>query len=232
MKILALESSAKACSVALLEDSQVLAQVFLNNGNTHSKTLLPAIDHILTQCDTPLEEIDTIAVAIGPGSFTGLRIGVSTAKGLAFAHETPCAACSTLISMAWQLNYLEDHTVIPVMDARKKQVYHGKFLIKNQIPQRLCPDSPLSLDELKQDLEHISTPIILIGDGANLAFDFLKDLPNIEIAPLHFRQQSALGVGLEGFSLSNSKNLVSHETLEPIYLRLSQAERERLEKMK
>lgn len=229
MKILALETSGKACSVAISEDEKLLGETFLHNGFTHSKTLLPAVVHLLASCDLKLEEIDILAVAVGPGSFTGLRIGVSTVKGLGFASDLPCAPCSTLKSMAWQLAHLEGYTIISVMDARKNQVYHSRFLIKNGEPQRLSPDGAISLEELAVELEGISTPMILIGDGAELAFGFLE---NVEIAPENLRMQRAQGVALEGLLLKKEGQLLQSEELVPEYHRLSQAEREKLEKMR
>lgn len=227
MKILALESSAKACSVALCEEQKLIAQTFLHNGFTHSKTLLPAVTHLMEQCELSLEDIDVIACAVGPGSFTGLRIGVSTAKGLAFASEKTCAACSTLASMAWQLVHLEGYTIVCVMDARKNQVYHSRFLVKNGLLERLTEDSAISIEELSSALEQISTPKILIGDGAVLCSQFLK---NIEIAPPFLQHQTAFGVAQEAVILMQEHKLVSASDLMPEYHRLSQAERERLEK--
>lgn len=227
MKILALESSAKACSVAITEDNQVLAQIFLNNGLTHSKTLLPAVSHLLEQCDQTLSDMDVFAVAVGPGSFTGLRIGVSTVKGLSYGLDKPCAPCSTLASMAWQLKHLEGYTVVCTMDARKNQVYHSRFLIKDDIPQRLSPDTALSISDLAKELEEISGPKILVGDGATLC---RQTLENIEIAPDSLRLQTAFSVALEGYQLAQKHLLVTSDALVPVYHRLSQAERERLEK--
>ncbi len=227
MNVLAIESSATACSVAFCKDSQLIAQHFLHSGLTHSKTLLPMISNVLEQCATTMSEVDFIATAVGPGSFTGLRIGVSTAKGLAFAHKTPCAPCSTLASMACQLAHLEGFTVVCVMDARRNQVYHSRFIIKNGIPQRLSPDGALDIQVLQEELDSITTPKILVGDGALLCSEFLK---NIHIAPAHLRQQLAWGVAQEGIALKNQEKLVTCYDLEPEYHRLSQAERERLEK--
>lgn len=230
MNILALDSSAKACSVAIFQDTQCLAHTFLHNGFTHSKTLLPAVAHVLEQCDFSLSQMDIIAVAVGPGSFTGLRIGVSTAKGLAFAHNIPCAPCSTLASMAWQLAHMEGYTVICTMDARKKQVYHGLFFIDGGVPQRLCPDKALSLDELAEQLSTITTPMVLVGDGATLTYEALSPSLSLSFAPTPLRHQTALGVAQEGYFLATQNALVSSNDLLPQYHRLSQAERERLEK--
>lgn len=227
MKILALDSSAKACSVAITEDNQLLAQTFLHNGFTHSKTLLPAVSHMLSQCDMMLGDVDVFAVSVGPGSFTGLRIGVSTIKGLAYGMNKRCAPCSTLKSMAWQMSHLEGCTVVCVMDARKNQVYHSRFLIKDGVPQRLSPDTALSISDLSQELETISGRKILVGDGASLCS---QTLANVELSPEMLRLQTALAVAQEGFFLAQENQLVSASELVPVYHRLSQAERERLEK--
>lgn len=227
MKILALDSSAKACSVAITEDNQLLAQIFLNNGLTHSKTLLPAVSHLLEQCDRTLSDIDVLAVSVGPGSFTGLRIGVSTVKGLSYGLNKPCASCSTLASMAWQMQHLEGYTVVCTMDARKNQVYHSRFFIKEGMPQRLSQDTALSISDLAMELEEITGPKILVGDGATLCHQTLE---NIELAPDTLRLQTAFSVALEGYQLAQKNQLVTSEELVPVYHRLSQAERERLEK--
>lgn len=233
MIILALETSAKTCSVALCDGQRLLAHTFLNNGLTHSKTLLPAVVHVLEQCDLSLEQVDVIATAVGPGSFTGLRIGVSTAKGLAFTHDIPCVACSTLASMAWNGSHLEGYTVICAMDARKKQVYHSRFLIECGMPQRLVADSALSLDELAEQLSNVTTPMVVVGDGAKLTYDYLSEKGlQVELAPEQFVYQTAVSVAQEGFRLVREENVVKSCELVPQYHRLSQAERERLEKEK
>ena len=162
MKILALESSAAACSAALCEDETLIAQFFQNSGLTHSVTLLPMADDLLRRCGVGLEQVDLIAAAAGPGSFTGLRIGVSAAKGLAWPGNKPCAACSTLESMAWGLAHT-GMEICPVMDARRKQVYNARFLGTGEGLERLAPDRAIALEELAAELKKSGKPQILVG---------------------------------------------------------------------
>ena len=148
MMILALESSATACSVALTRDGNVLAQAFQHSGLTHSRTLLPMVDNVLNSCGESMEHVDVVAVAAGPGSFTGLRIGVATAKGLAWAEDKDCAACSTLESMAWPLAHMEGKLIVCAMDARRSQVYNALFLATGEGLERLSEDRAISLADL------------------------------------------------------------------------------------
>ena len=152
MKILALESSATACSAALWGEEGLITQSFQNSGLTHSRTLLPMVRDLLNNCGTRLEQVDVIAVAVGPGSFTGLRIGVSTAKGLAWAEDKDCAPCSTLESMAWPLAFFRDAVIVCAMDARRKQVYNALFQADGERLIRLAPDRAISLEELGEVL--------------------------------------------------------------------------------
>ena len=152
MKILALETSAAACSAALCQDGTLLAQSWQNSGLTHSRTLLPLVDSMLKNCGASLKEVEVIAVAAGPGSFTGLRIGVATAKGLAWPEDKPCAPCSTLESMAWPLAFFRDAVIVCAMDARRKQVYNALFQADGERLIRLAPDRAISLEELGEVL--------------------------------------------------------------------------------
>ena len=154
MKILALESSAAACSAALCEDEFLLAQSFQNSGLTHSRTLMPMVQSMLEHCGHTLAEVDVVAVAAGPGSFTGLRIGVSAAKGLAWPDEKPCAACSTLESMAWCLAHT-GMELCAVMDARRNQVYNARFRSTGDGLLRLCPDRAVAPAELAEEAERL-----------------------------------------------------------------------------
>ena len=199
MKILALESSATACSVALCEDEALIAQSFQNNGLTHSRTLMPMAVSLLDNCGTALDAVELIAVAAGPGSFTGLRIGVAAAKGLAWPGNKPCAACSTLESMAWCLAHL-DGEICAVMDARRNQVYNARFRAAGGRLERLCPDRAVGLDALADELKKSGNP------------------------------QSAWGVARCALELTRAGRLTDAAGLTPNYHRLSQAERERLEK--
>lgn len=231
MKILALESSATAASVALCEDETLLAQAFLHTGLTHSQTLLPMARDLLNNCGTGLEQVDVIAVAAGPGSFTGLRIGVATAKGLAWAEDKDCAPCSTLESMAWPLAHLEGRVIVCAMDARRSQVYNALFLAAGEGLQRLTPDRAIGLDQLGEELKKVEKEKIVVGDGARLCYNTLTEQGiTLKMAPEHLRMQSAWGVARAALELVRSGGLVSGEELAPVYCRLSQAERERLER--
>ena len=230
MKILALESSAAACSVALCEDEKLIAQAFQNSGLTHSRTLMPMAESMLAQCGHALEEIDVIAVAAGPGSFTGLRIGVSTAKGLAWAGNKPCAPCSTLESMAWQLAHT-DGIIIAAMDARRAQVYNAVFRARNGVLERLSPDRAIGLEELEKEIKKHEERKILVGDGAQLCYnEWQERVDNLHLAPVHLRWQTAWGVARAAVELARADKLIPGGELTPVYHRLSQAERERLAK--
>lgn len=231
MKILALESSATACSAALWGEEGLIAQSFQNSGLTHSRTLLPMVRDLLNNCGTGLEQVDVIAVAVGPGSFTGLRIGVSTAKGLAWAEDKDCAPCSTLESMAWPLAHLEGRVIVCAMDARRSQVYNALFLAAGEGLQRLTPDRAIGLDQLGEELKKVEKEKIVVGDGARLCYNTLTEQGiTLKMAPEHLRMQSAWGVARAALELVRSGGLVSGEELAPVYCRLSQAERERLER--
>ena len=230
MKILALESSATACSVALCEDERVIAQTFQNSGLTHSCTLMPMAESMLAQCGHRLSDVDVIAVAAGPGSFTGLRIGVSTAKGLAWAGDKPCAPCSTLESMAWQLAHM-DGIIIAAMDARRNQVYNAVFRARNGRLERLSLDRAISLAELEEEIKKLEEVKILVGDGAQLCYnEWQERIADLRLAPVHLRAQTAWGVARAALELARNDGLVAGEQLVPVYHRLSQAERERLAK--
>ena len=230
MKIIALETSATACSVALCEDERLIASAFQNNGLTHSVTLMPMLEQMLQRCGARLEEADVIAVAAGPGSFTGVRIGVSAAKGLAWALEKPCAEVSTLEAMAWNLAHMEGE-LCPVMDARRHQVYNARFASDGATLTRLTPDRAISLEELADELKKSGNPQILVGDGAVLCYTTLKELGlDVRLAPPHLQFQSAWGVARCALELARRGELTDASGLTPNYHRLSQAERERLAK--
>lgn len=229
MLILALESSAKAASCALCDDETLLAQSFQNLGLTHSRTLLPMVEDMLKNGGTALDEVEVIAVAAGPGSFTGLRIGVAAAKGLAWAKNLPCAGCSSLESTAWGLAHLEGQEICCVMDARRSQVYRARFLAQGGALTRLCPDGPASLEELAKE---VKKPQILVGDGWKLCYNAFQErgLP-CSVAPPHLRYPTAWGVARCALELAKAGSLTTAQALLPDYHRLSQAERERLERL-
>ena len=231
MMILALESSAPACSAALSRDGVLLAQSWQNSGLTHSRTLLPMVHDMMKNCGVTLDQVDVLAVAAGPGSFTGLRIGVATAKGLAWPGDKLCAPCSTLESMAWPLAHLEGRLIVCAMDARRHQVYNALFLATGQGLTRLTPDRAISLAELGEELKNDKNSKIVVGDGAQLCYNTLleQDL-GLTLAPAHLRMQSAVGVVRAAEELATRGGLVKGRDLVPMYHRLSQAERERLER--
>ena len=232
MKILALESSAKAASAAVCEGEELVAQSFQRTGLTHSATLLPMVEDMLKNAGLTLGEMDVIAVAAGPGSFTGLRIGVSEAKGLAWALDKPCAPCSTLESMAWLAAHLEGE-ICAVMDARRNQVYQASFLARGGTLTRLTPDRAISLEELIPEIKNRGQTQILVGDGGDLCYNaFRKQGVPAVLLPPHLRRQSAWGVARAAVELVRSGGLVSAVALAPAYHRLSQAERERLNQEK
>ena len=227
MLILAFESSARAASVALVEDGRLLSQYSQCSGLTHSRTLLPMAEDMLKNAELTLDKVDLFAVAHGPGSFTGIRIGVSTVKGLAWAADKPCVGVSTLEAMAWH-GLAAGGLVCPVMDARRSQVYNALFEIKDGRPQRLCPDRPIALAELAEDVKKLDAPVFLVGDGAAItkAFFDAQGIP-CRVAPENLLWQDAWGVAMAALD----KEPGNADSLLPVYLRLSQAERERQERL-
>ena len=228
MLTLAFESSAKAASAALCDGDGLIAMAMQCSGLTHSRTLLPMAEDLLKNTGLSMKDIDCFAVAEGPGSFTGVRIGVSTVKGLAWAAEKPCVGVSALAAMAWN-GVSAGGLVCAVMDARRSEVYNALFTVENGKPKRLCEDRALSLSLLADELAEMGEAPFLVGDGAVITEQFLKErkLP-CRMAPDNLRWQTAWGVAME----ASGKPLLSSQELLPVYLRLSQAERERQERMR
>ena len=227
MLILAFESSAKPASAALVKDGQLLSQYTQCSALTHSRTLLPMAEDMLKNAELRLSDVDLIAVAHGPGSFTGIRIGVSTVKGLAWAAEKPCVGVSTLEAMAWHGLAVGGY-ICPVMDARRSQVYNALFKIENGHPVRMTEDRPIALDELSKEVTALGAPVFLIEDGAALCFEYFTahGVPCV-MAPDNLRWQDAWGVAMA----AADKTPGNADELLPVYLRLSQAERERQERL-
>lgn len=228
MLILALESSAKAASAVIMEDESLIAQYSQCSGLTHSRTLLPMVEDMLKNTEKKIADVDLIAVAHGPGSFTGIRIGVSTVKGLAWAADKKCVGVSTLEAMAWH-GVLSGGLICPVMDARRSQVYNALFETDEAgRPVRITEDRAVSLAELAQQLKAYECAPLLVGDGAKLTYDYLTGAGiACRIAPANLLYQSAWGVGMAALG----KEAGSADDLLPVYLRLSQAERERQESL-
>lgn len=231
MLILAFESSAKAASVALLRDGLLLGEYFQNSGQTHSRTLLKMADDLLANCDLTPKDVEAVACAAGPGSFTGVRIGLAAAKGFAWAGELPCYGVSTLEAMAYSVLPFEG-IICCAMDARRNQVYHGLFRSDGQCLTRLAPDCAISVEELTENLSNLHEKKILVGDGAQLCYNMMKDrLEALCLAPEHLRHQRAAGVALCGYAMAHRGEAGDGCALVPNYLRLSQAERERMERL-
>lgn len=215
--ILSVDSSAVTASVALTDGENVINNEFVNVGLTHSETLLPMIKRVLG--DTKVSDLDAIAVTAGPGSFTGVRIGVATVKGLAFEKNIPCISVSTLEAIAY--NFADENIIVcAVMDARRMQFYNALFEIKNGNAIRLCDDRAISITDLREDLKKYDR-VVIAGDGAKLCFDNIN-LDNCTLAPNDKMYQNGIGVS----RAAKDKKKISASSLMPVYLRLSQAERE------
>ena len=226
MKILSIECSAVPCSVAILEDDKLIASSFTNVKLTHSETLMPMVEATLSSAKLTIGDIDTFAVAEGPGSFTGIRIGISAIKGMAQPFNKSCVGVSTLLAMAY--NYIDSNALIcSVMDARCNQVYNALLKINDGKIERLCEDRALLFDELKADLEKYSDQkIIIVGDGAEIFYNTVKEQKNIQLSAITNRYQNAVGVAYGAIEMINAGNIKSYQELLPVYLRLPQAERE------
>ena len=231
MLILAFETSAKAASVALTQDGNLLGESYQNTGLTHSQTLMVKAEDLLKQCSKTVSDLDAVAVAEGPGSFTGVRIGVAAAKGLAWGAEIPCYGISTLEAMAVHLGIYEGY-VCPCMDARRNQVYNALFYVNQGKIERIREDRAIALADLKTELEQLNAPIYLVGDGSRLTHKTLSaEIPNLILPPEHRLHQRAVGVAILAEAKAAAGESGDGAALTPNYLRLSQAERERAEKM-
>lgn len=223
MKILSLDSSSVTASVAITENGKILSESFINNGLTHSQTLMPMVEEVLKDSGVSIKDIDLFAITNGPGSFTGVRIGIASVKGMADALGKKCRAVSTLEAIAEPLKN-QDVIACAVMDARCNQVYTASFNLGN----RLCEDKAVLIDELGEELKQYDKKIVFIGDGSVLCYEKLHEIiRNCEIADENIRYVHGSSVGFvaeekikNGIEPINSANLV------PFYLRLPQAERE------
>ena len=230
MLILAFETSAKAASVALLEGDKLLSESYQNTGMTHSQTLMVMAEDMLKQCGKTAKDVDAVAVAEGPGSFTGVRIGVAAAKGFAWGREIPCYGVSTLEAMAQSLG-IYDGYICPVMDARRSQVYNALFEADRGEITRIREDRAISLDDLAEDVKKLEKSVFLVGDGSILCYNtLLERVPSLVLPPEHRMHQRAVGVGIIAARQIRAGISGDAAALTPNYLRLSQAERERMER--
>lgn len=231
MLILAFETSAKAASVALMDENKLLGESYQNTGLTHSQTLMVMAEDLLKQCGKTVTDVTAVAVAEGPGSFTGVRIGVAAAKGFAWGGELPCYGVSTLEAMAQSLGAWQGY-VCPCMDARRSQVYNALFYVNHGKLERVSPDRAIALSELAEEIKNLPEPVFLVGDGAVLCYNILKErVPNLVLPPEHRLHQRAVGVAILAAQKQAAGEAGDANALTPNYLRLSQAERERMEKM-
>ena len=220
MLILALDSSASPASAALLEDGRILSEFYMNTKQTHSQTLMPMVESVLRLAERTLGDVDRIAVSAGPGSFTGVRIGVSCVKGMAMARNIPCAGVSTLRAMAENARGMEG-IVCAVMDARCGQVYNAMFRVSGGTIERLCPDRALAIAELCAECAPYGARLLLVGDGAELCHKTFSAF-GARLLPPMLRFQRAAGVALA----AEAGETVAADALMPVDLRLPQAERE------
>lgn len=221
--LLSMDSSAVTASVALTDGDEIIKNEFVNSGLTHSETLLPMITRVMD--GRKYSELDGIAITAGPGSFTGVRIGVATVKGLAFNDDIPCYSVSTLEAIAY--NFVDKNAVVcAVMDARRMQFYNALFRVQNGKVERLCDDRAISIEDLRNELKQYDK-VIIAGDGAKLCFQNIE-LENCTLADEDRIYQNAVGVA----KAAQNKNAISPKALMPVYLRQSQAERELKLKLK
>ena len=228
MLILAFETSAKAGSVALMRDGELLAESYQNTGLTHSQTLLAMAERMLESSGYAPRQVEAVAVAAGPGSFTGVRIGVAAAKGFAWGSQLPCYGVSTLEAMALHLG-IHSGYVVGVMDARRNQVYTATFHAENGVLTRVTEDRAISLQELGEEIKILPESVFLVGDGSILCYNTLQETAaNLILPPAHRMHQRAGGVALAAEAMIRRGEAGDPAGLTPNYLRLSQAERERL----
>ena len=227
MIILALDSTAKAAAVALLCDGKLIAKDMHDDGNTHSSTLLPMVETLLKENSLTANDIDLFAASAGPGSFTGVRIGAATLKGIAFGKNKPCVPVSALEALAYNMRDT-DGIVCALMDARRGQFYTATFKIAGGIVERITPDEAKSGEDIAASLAEYDK-VFLVGDGAEVARPYFGD--NVSLAPSDRLLADGASVGTLGFKLYKNGFSVSDAEFAPTYLRLPQAERERLEKL-
>jgi tRNA threonylcarbamoyladenosine biosynthesis protein TsaB len=233
MKLLALDSSGLVASVAIVTEEAILAEYTVNYKKTHSQTLLPMLEEITKMVETDLSEIDGIAISAGPGSFTGLRIGSATAKGLGLALKKPIIPVPTVDSLAYNI-YGTDKLICPMMDARRNQVYTGLYEFEGKRFKKLKEQTAISVEEIIDEINQYGREVILLGDGTTPNKQIIESNIKVkhEIAPIHMNRQRAGAVGALGIMLYQQNVIETAEQHEPVYLRLSQAERERAERQK
>lgn len=231
MKILAIDSSGLVASVAVITDQVMTAEYTINYKKTHSQTLLPMLDEIIKMIDLDLNELDAIAVAKGPGSFTGLRIGSATVKGLGFALKKPIVGVPTVDGLAYNL-FGTDKLICPIMDAKRNQVYTGLYEFIEGEFHIVAPEKPVSIEEIIQEINETNREVIFLGDGVPVYREVIKEQMKVPyyFAPPHLSKQRAGAIGALGAVYFEQGKIETAAEHQPVYLRLSQAERELAEK--
>lgn len=232
MKILAIDTSALVATAALCDDEKLIAVYSQKAGMTHSQTMLPIIKNIMDNTETNIDDVDMIAVSEGPGSFTGIRIGIATVKGLAFGKNKICIGVSTLEAMARTIaDFCADAIICPVMDARRNQLYNAVFEMRGGKLLRLTEDRMIEAPALAKELDAMDRPVYFVGDGydimAKMKLSYQRE------TPVACRWQNGYGVAMAALALYNNtedKSVFTDRMLRPEYLRLPQAERELKEK--
>jgi tRNA threonylcarbamoyladenosine biosynthesis protein TsaB len=233
MKIVAIDSSGLVASVAIVTEDKMVAEYTINYKKTHSQTLLPMLDEVVKMVELDLNDIDAIAVAAGPGSFTGLRIGSSTAKGLGLVLQKPIIEIPTVDGLAYNL-YGTDKLICPLMDARRNQVYTGLYEYRKEEFHVLEPQKAVNIDEIVSQINILNRAVIFLGDGVEVYKEHLLNIIKVpcEFAPLHLSKQRAGSLGALAVKYFRKGLFIDADSHEPEYLRLSQAERELAEKNK
>lgn len=229
MKLLAIDTSSRTASCAIVEDGVLLGEFYANVKLTHSCTILPMVWDLLERTNLSLGDMDCFGVTAGPGSFTGLRIGLSAVKGMAHALGKPCVGVSTLEALAWGMLPGQGE-VAPVLDARCAQVYTALFSLGTDGPERLCPDEAIPIAELENRLKNRGAPVFLVGDGAELCYNTISGRAPCTLAPPAMRYTRAASAALCCERAYARGEAIKPEALAPAYLRLPQAERELLAK--
>lgn len=227
MKILGLDSSGLVASVAVVEDAELRGEYTINYKKTHSQTLLPMLDEVAKMIELDLETIDAIAVAGGPGSFTGLRIGSATAKGLGLALQKPLIHVPTVDALAYNLVGHRD-MICPLMDARRNQAYTGLYAFNGNEMQGICEQCAVGIEEIIEKVNEQNRPVVFLGDGVPVFASFIEEHCKVPytFAPAHMNKQRAGAVAVLGMKMLQTGKAESAAEHKPDYLRLSQAERE------
>lgn len=231
MKVLGIDSSGMVASIAVVEDMQMLGEYTINYKKTHSQTLLPMLDEVTKMIELDLADIDVIAVAAGPGSFTGLRIGSATAKGLGLALKKPLVSVPTLEGIAF--NFCgSDKVICPMMDARRSQVYTGIYEFDGNTLRKVEDQMAVPVEEILEKLNTIGKEVVLAGDGVSVYMEQIEKYLKVPylVAPAHLNRQRAGAVAVLGMQYAKEGKTETAMEHQPDYLRLSQAERERAEK--